>query len=88
VIERKAANVSDSAVGHDSTSSDSKKGPLARAGLFYRQIGDELRKVIWPTREQLTTYTWVVVGFVAILAAIVGVIDLGVAKAVLSVFGV
>ena len=79
--------VSDAAVGQGPASSDDKKGLFARASLFSRQIGDELRKVVWPTREQLTTYTWVVVGFVAILAAIVGVIDLGVAKAVLSVFG-
>ncbi|NBU31159.1 MAG: preprotein translocase subunit SecE [Actinobacteria bacterium] len=81
------AKVNDAAVGHGPASSDEKKGLFVRVSLFYRQIGDELRKVVWPTREQLTNYTWVVVGFVALLAAIVGIIDLGVAKAVLSVFG-
>ncbi|NBO45806.1 MAG: preprotein translocase subunit SecE [Actinobacteria bacterium] len=68
-------------------SADERKGLFARIGLFYRQMVNELTKVVWPTRNQMTTYTWVVVGFVAILAVIVGVVDLGLAKAVLAVFG-
>ncbi|WP_435842630.1 preprotein translocase subunit SecE, partial [Streptomyces laurentii] len=31
--------------------------PLGRLALFYRQVIAELRKVVWPTRGQLTTYT-------------------------------
>lgn len=79
--------MSDSVVGHGSAAAGEKKNPVANARLFVRQIVDELRKVVWPTRAQLSTYTWVVVGFVAILAGILTVIDLGVAKAVLTVFG-
>ncbi|MFE7511971.1 preprotein translocase subunit SecE, partial [Streptomyces sp. NPDC057540] len=41
-----------------------KKGPLGRLALFYRQIIAELRKVVWPTRSQLSTYTTVVIVFV------------------------
>lgn len=66
---------------------DERKGLFARIGLFYRQMVIELGKVVWPTRNQLTSYTWVVVGFVGILALIVAIIDLGLAKAVLTVFG-
>ena len=66
---------------------DERKGLFARIALFYRQMVNELTKVVWPTRNQMTTYTWVVVGFVAILAVIVAVLDLGLAKAVLAVFG-
>jgi preprotein translocase subunit SecE len=39
-----------------------KLGLFARVGLFYRQVVSELRKVVWPTRNQLTTYTAVVLG--------------------------
>jgi len=39
-----------------------KLGLFARVGLFYRQVVNELTKVVWPTRNQLTTYT-AVVGF-------------------------
>ena len=47
----------------------------------------ELRKVIWPTRKELVTYTTVVIVFVTIMVAIVWVLDFGFAKAVLWAFG-
>ena len=50
-----------------------KKGPLGRLALFYRQVVAELRKVVWPTRSQLTTYTSVVIVFVVIMIGIVTV---------------
>ena len=35
--------------------------------LFYRQVVAELRKVIWPTRHELVTYTTVSLIFVVIV---------------------
>ncbi|MEV6315954.1 preprotein translocase subunit SecE [Streptomyces sp. NPDC051776] len=64
-----------------------KKGPLGRLALFYRQIVAELRKVVWPTRSQLTTYTTVVIVFVVIMIGLVTVIDWGFSEAVKYVFG-
>ncbi|MBM9619956.1 preprotein translocase subunit SecE [Streptomyces zhihengii] len=64
-----------------------KKGPLGRLGLFYRQIVAELRKVVWPTRSQLTTYTTVVIIFVVVMIGLVTVIDFGFQEAVKYVFG-
>jgi preprotein translocase subunit SecE len=64
-----------------------KKGPLGRLALFYRQIVAELRKVVWPTRNQLTTYTTVVIIFVVIMIGIVLALDFGYQEAVKYVFG-
>lgn len=64
-----------------------KKGPLARLALFYRQIIAELRKVVWPTRSQLSTYTTVVIAFVVVMIGLVTVIDWGFSEAVKYVFG-
>jgi preprotein translocase subunit SecE len=64
-----------------------KKGPLGRLALFYRQVVAELRKVVWPTRSQLTTYTTVVIVFVVIMIGLVTVIDYGFQAAVKYVFG-
>ncbi|MET9950323.1 preprotein translocase subunit SecE [Streptomyces sp. NPDC006339] len=64
-----------------------KKGPLGRLALFYRQVVAELRKVVWPTRGQLTTYTTVVIVFVVIMIGLVTVIDYGFQEAVKYVFG-
>ncbi|MCL7376346.1 MULTISPECIES: preprotein translocase subunit SecE [unclassified Streptomyces] len=64
-----------------------KKGPLGRLALFYRQIVAELRKVVWPTRNQLTTYTTVVIVFVVVMIGLVTVIDYGFQNAIKYVFG-
>ncbi|MFB6893884.1 preprotein translocase subunit SecE [Kitasatospora sp. NPDC056327] len=64
-----------------------KKGPFARLALFYRQIIAELRKVVWPSRNQLMSYTSVVVVFVVIVMAFVAGLDYGFSKASLWIFG-
>ncbi|MET4924510.1 preprotein translocase subunit SecE [Streptomyces sp. PSRA5] len=64
-----------------------KKGPLGRLALFYRQIVAELRKVVWPTRNQLTTYTTVVIVFVVVMIGLVTVMDYGFQRVVKYVFG-
>jgi len=64
-----------------------KLGPFARVGLFYRQVISELRKVVWPTRSQLTTYTAVVLVFVTFVIAVVSLIDLVLTRLVFWVFG-
>ena len=62
-------------------------GLFGRISLFLRQVVSELKKVVWPTREQLGTYTLVVIVFVTILALIVSALDLSFARLVLTVFG-
>jgi preprotein translocase subunit SecE len=64
-----------------------RSNPFARIVRFFREVVAELRKVIWPTRKELITYTVVVVVFVTIMVAIVAGMDLAFAKAVLAVFG-
>ncbi len=64
-----------------------KLGLFARVGLFYRQVVSELTKVVWPTRKQLSTYTAVVLVFVAFIIAVVSLFDLVITKLVFWVFG-
>jgi preprotein translocase subunit SecE len=64
-----------------------KIGLFGRLGRFVREVIAELRKVIWPTRNELLTYTAVVVVFVTIVVAIVAGLDYLYAKGVLAVFG-
>jgi preprotein translocase subunit SecE len=54
--------------------------------LFVRQVIAELRKVIWPTRSELITYTIVSLTFVVILVAIVSVLDWGLQKGIFALF--
>ncbi|MFE2277122.1 preprotein translocase subunit SecE [Streptomyces sp. NPDC059454] len=64
-----------------------KKGPLKRLALFYRQIVSELRKVVWPTRNQLTSYTAAVIVFVVVMIGLITLIDYGLSHAAKYVFG-
>jgi preprotein translocase subunit SecE len=54
---------------------------------FYRQVVAELRKVVWPTQEQLVSYFFVVLVFVVVLIGIVSLLDLGFGKAAFAIFG-
>ena len=62
-------------------------GLFARIALFYRQVVSELKRVVWPTREQLTTYTSVVLVFVTFIIAVVSIFDLGLTQLVFWIFG-
>jgi preprotein translocase subunit SecE len=69
----------------------SKAGQTAKKrtspALFYRQVVAELRKVIWPTRKDLISYTTVVLVFVLIMVGLVSGIDALLTKGVLAIFG-
>jgi len=60
---------------------------LARLTRFLREVVAELRKVIWPTRNDLVTYTIVVLVFVSFMVALVALLDYVFAKGVFAVFG-
>ena len=64
-----------------------KPNVFARLGRFLREVVAELRKVIWPGRRELITYTTVVILFVAVMVALVAGLDLLFAKGVIAVFG-
>jgi preprotein translocase subunit SecE len=72
---------------HDEHESQESLGLFGRIALFYRQVVYELKKVVWPTRNQLSTYTAVVLVFVVFIIAVVSLLDLILTKIVILVFG-
>ncbi|MGH3517656.1 MAG: preprotein translocase subunit SecE [Haloechinothrix sp.] len=65
-----------------------EKQPLPKRIVRYiREVLAELRKVIWPTRKQMVTYTIVVLAFVAFMVGLVAVLDLVFARAMFALFG-
>ena len=63
-----------------------KKGFMARAKDFvvalpgrvknaFKNMVAELKKVSWPSKKDLVNYSLVVIGFVVVLAVIVGLLD-------------
>ena len=49
---------------------------------FLKEVKVELKKVTWPTRKQTTGTTVVVIIFVFVVAAFLGIFDLGLSKLV------
>jgi len=62
-------------------------GTRTTPALFLRQMAAELRKVIWPTRKELITYTVVCLAFVLFMVVIVTSLDYGFTKLMFWVFG-
>lgn len=48
----------------------------SRVGKFLRESRAELRKVTWPNRKELVTYTIVVIVSTTIVAVFLGIVDL------------
>ena len=71
----------------DTPSARSARAERTSPVTFYRQVVAELRKVVWPSQQQLVTYFLVVMVFVLFMIAIVSLLDLGFGKAVFAVFG-
>ena len=59
----------------------------SRCVRVLREVVAELRKVIWPTRNQLVTYTIVVLVFVSFMVALVALLDFLFGRGVLFLFG-
>ncbi len=53
-----------------------------KAMEFFREVQVELKKVTWPTKKQTTGTTIVVIIFVFIVAAFLGLFDFGLSKLV------
>jgi preprotein translocase subunit SecE len=66
--------------------SSSGRGKRTSPAVFYRQVVAELRKVVWPTQEQLITYFMVVMVFVIFMMALISILDLGFGKLIFAVF--
>ncbi|WP_409483757.1 preprotein translocase subunit SecE [Arsenicicoccus dermatophilus] len=63
-----------------------RRGFFGRIALFIAQVMDELRKVVRPTRDELITYTTVVLAFVIAIMLFCAVVDFGIGKLVFWAF--
>jgi preprotein translocase subunit SecE len=63
------------------------RNPLLFVITYIKQVVAELRKVIWPNRKQMVSYTSVVLVFLFFMVALISGVDLGLARLVLLVFG-
>jgi preprotein translocase subunit SecE len=67
------------------------KGPAKQdrttPAQFVTEVRDELRKVVWPTRKELITYTTSALVFILVLVGLVTGLDYGFTRLVFVLFG-
>lgn len=63
------------------------RNPIMFVVNYLKQVVAELRKVIWPNRKQMVSYTTVVLVFLAFMVALIAGVDYGLARLVSLVFG-
>ncbi len=51
--------------------------PIRRMIVFVREAKDELKKVTWPTRDEVTSFTMVVVVAVLVISIFLWLVDSG-----------
>jgi len=64
-----------------------KENIFKKLRRFLREVVAELRKVIWPNRKQMITYTSVVLVFVIFMVAFISGLDIAFIKGVTWLFG-
>ena len=58
-----------------------------RSVAYLREVRAEVRKVSWPTWEDLRKSTTVIIIFVLIIGLVIGIMDLVLSKLLIDVFG-
>ncbi len=71
----------------DDSSAEKKPNIFQRIALFVRQTITEMKKVKYPSREELWTYFLVVIVFVVAMMIFTGVLDFGFGELSRIVFG-
>ena len=83
--EQLAKQAQASAKKQSQNKNSKKKGGII---AYLRGVRQEFRKVVWPTREELTTDTIVVIGCVIFFAVAFWLIDTGFLAALKGILGI
>ena len=64
---------------------EKKLGFFQRIGKWFRELKSELKKVVWPTKKELGSFTAVVLATCAAFALVFWAVDTGVLAAIKAV---
>ena len=53
-----------------------KERKSGRIKQFFKEVMGELKKLSWPSKKDLVSYTLIVVAFIAVMAIVIYVLDL------------
>ncbi len=65
---------------------EARQRPVEWARSFSREVVAEMKKVVWPSRDDVITYSIIVFIMLILLTAMIGGLDYGFTRAALKVF--
>ena len=66
--------------------SDARLGPIKWLQRYIREVMAEFRKVTFPSRDEVRSYSIIVFVFLVLMIAMIGLLDFGLSHLVLKVF--
>lgn len=57
-------------------------GWFKKVGTYFKEVFSETKKLSWPSKKEVINYTLAVIGFVALMALIIWVLDFAFSKGV------
>jgi preprotein translocase subunit SecE len=85
--KRRAKREEARTAGLQSAAAETGAHERAGVGQFLREVRSELRKVAWPSRKEVTSYTIVVLVTTLVLVGIVWAMDWVIREAVIHTLG-
>jgi preprotein translocase subunit SecE len=85
--KRRARREEARTAGMQSAATEAGSQEKAGVGQFLREVRSELRKVAWPNRQEVVSYTIVVLVTTLVLVGIVAAMDWVIREAVINTLG-
>lgn len=54
---------------------DGKPGIVTRVRTYFKNVGVEVRRVVWPTKAEMVKYTGAVVGMLIFFGVLIAIVD-------------
>ena len=71
----------------DEKKSDKKPGPLRRLRNYLGDVRSEMRRVVWPSREELMSYSVAIIAMLVVFGIIIWLVDSGIVAALVGFTG-
>ena len=56
--------------------SENKEKKTGRFGQFFKEVSGEVKKLSWPTKKEIVSYTLTVIAFILLMAVVIYALDL------------
>ena len=53
-----------------------KEKKTGRFGQFFKEVSGEVKKLSWPTKKEIVSYTLTVIAFILLMAVVIYALDL------------